>query len=172
MKTESLIYEKLQNSRKRDYIMAKLDEIDMKILSALNRDASISIPKLSNDLGINLSVAYSRIKRLIRRGIIEHYTITVNEDKLGMTASAIAGINLDPKNREQILDEIMKMESVRLLREVTGRFDLIVNLRGASLDELHKAVYDIIGKIPGVQHAEVFMEVARRTPVVNYRLQD
>ncbi|TLY00851.1 MAG: AsnC family protein, partial [Thaumarchaeota archaeon] len=27
--------------------MAKLDEIDMKILSALNRDASISIPKLS-----------------------------------------------------------------------------------------------------------------------------
>ena len=120
--------------------MAKLDEIDMKILSALNRDASISIPKLSNDLGINLSVAYSRIKRLIRRGIIEHYTITVNEDKLGMTASAIAGINLDPKNREQILDEIMKMDSVRLLREVTGRFDLIVNFRGASLDELHKSV--------------------------------
>src|SRR5438034_4447152 len=104
--------------------MAKLDEIDMKILSALNRDASVSIPKLSNDLGINLWVAYSRIKRLIRRGIIERYTITVNEEKLGMTASAITGINLDPKNREQILDEIMKMDSVRLLREVTGRFDL------------------------------------------------
>ncbi len=152
--------------------MAKLDEIDMKILSALHKDASISIPKLSKDLSVNLSVAYSRIKRLVRRGIIENYSIVVNEDKLGLTASAIAGINLDPKNREQILDEIMKMDAVRLLREVTGRFDLVVNLRGSSLDELHSAVYDIIGRIPGVQHAEVFMEVARRTPNIKFRLQD
>src|SRR5205807_10181069 len=99
---ESVIYENLQNSAQRGYIMAKLDEADMKILSALNRDASIAIPKLSNDLGINLSVAYSRIKMLIRRGIIELYTITVNEDKLGMTAYAFAGINLDPTNSQQI----------------------------------------------------------------------
>jgi len=152
--------------------MAKLDEIDMKILSALYRDANVSIPKLSKELGINLSVAYSRIKRLMRRGIIDHYTILVNEEKLGLTAAAIAGINLDPKSREQILEEISKIESVRLIREVTGRFDLVVNLRGVSLDELHKAVYDVIGKIPGVQHAEVFMEVARRIPPVNFRLQD
>jgi len=152
--------------------MAKLDEIDMKILSALYKDANSSIPKLSKELGVNLSVAYSRIKRLIRRGVIDHYTILVNEDKLGLTASAIAGINLDPKNREQILEEINKLESVRLIREVTGRFDMIVNLRGGSLDELHKAVYDVIGKIPGVQHAEVFMEVARRYPAVSFRLQD
>ena len=152
--------------------MAKLDEIDMKILSALYKDANLSIPKLSKELGVNLSVAYSRIKRLIRRGIIDHYTILVNEEKLGLTASAIAGINIDPKNREQILEEITKLESVRLMREVTGRFDLIVNLRGGSLDELHKAVYDVIGKIPGVQHAEVFMEVARRFPTVTFRMQD
>ena len=152
--------------------MAKLDDIDMKILSALYSDASISIPELSRRLDINLSVAYSRIKRLQKRGIIERFTIQVNEDSLGMKAGALAGLNIDPKQREAVLQEIEKMDGVRLIREVTGRFDIVANLRGRSLDDLHKAVYDVIGKIPGVIHAEVFMEVSRRNPSVRFRLID
>jgi len=152
--------------------MSKLDELDMKILTALYADASTSVPTLSKQLGVNLSVAYSRIKRLQRRGIIDRFTIIVNEDKLGLGASAIAGLNIDPKLREQALKEIEKIESVRLIREVTGRFDLIINLRGRSLDELHRAVYDVIGKIPGMMHAEIFMEVSRKIPPVNFRLTE
>jgi Lrp/AsnC family transcriptional regulator for asnA, asnC and gidA len=152
--------------------MARLDETDMRILSALYSDASISVPQLSKQLGVNLSVTYSRIKRLQKRGIIEKFTVQVNEDSLGMRAGALAGLNIDPKQRENILAEIEKVEGVRLIREVTGRFDIIVNLKGQSLDELHRAVYDVIGKIPGVIHAEVFMEVSRRIPSVNFRLID
>jgi len=152
--------------------MAKLDETDMKILSALYADASISVPKLSEQLGVNLSVLYSRIKRLQSRGVIEKFTVLVNEEALGMRAGAIAGLNIDPKQRETVLGEIEKVAGVRLIREVTGRFDIIVNLKGQSLDELHRAVYDVIGKVPGVMHAEIFMEVSRRIPAINFRLVD
>jgi len=152
--------------------MAKLDDVDMKILSALHTDASVSVPELSRRLGINLSVAYSRIKRLQKRGIIEKFTIQVNEESLGMRAGALAGLNIDPKQRESVLKEIEKVDGVRLIREVTGRFDIIVNLKGQSLDELHRAVYDVIGKISGVMHAEVFMEVSRRNPQIHFRLID
>ncbi len=152
--------------------MARLDDTDMKILSALYADASVSVPKLSEQLGVNLSVLYSRIKRLQSRGVIEKFTVMVNEESLGMRAAAIAGLNIDPKQRENVLGEVEKVEGVRLIREVTGRFDIIVNLKGQSLDELHRAVYDVIGKIPGVMHAEIFMEVSRRMPPVNFRLVD
>ena len=152
--------------------MARLDETDMKILSALYSDASISVPKLSEQLGVNLSVLYSRIKRLQSRGVIEKFTVLVNEESLGMRAGAKAGLNIDPKQRETVLSEIEKVAGVRLIREVTGRFDIIVNLKGQSLDELHRAVYDVIGKIPGVMHAEIFMEVSRRIPAINFRLVD
>jgi len=152
--------------------LSKLDEIDMKILSALYSDASISVPKLSKQLGINLSVTYSRIKRLQRRGIIEKFTILVNEDKLGLNASAMAGINIDPKQRETVVAELEKLESIRLMREITGRFDLWINLRGQTLDELHKTVYDVIGRMPGVSSVEIFMEVSRKVPAVKFRLAD
>jgi len=150
--------------------MARLDELDMKILSALYSDASVSVPRLSEEMGINLSVMYSRIKRMQRRGIIEKFTVQVNEDALGMHAGALAGLNIDPKQRESVLNDIEKIEGVRLIREVTGRFDMIVNLKGQSLDELHRAVYDVIGRVPGVMHAEIFMEVSRRITPVNFRL--
>lgn len=152
--------------------MARLDHIDMQILSALYQDASVSVPKLSKQLGVNLSVTYSRIKRLQKRGVIEKFTVQVNEESLGMKAGALAGLNIDPKQRESVLKEIEKVEGVRLIREVTGRFDIMANLKGQSLDELHRAVYDVIGKIPGVMHAEIFMEVSRRNPPVNFKLAD
>ncbi len=152
--------------------MARLDEVDMQILSALYVDASISVPKLSKQLDVNLSVTYSRIKRLQKRGIIEKFTVQVNEETLGMRAGALAGLNIDPKQREMVLNEIEKVDGVRLIREVTGRFDIITNLKGESLDELHRAVYDVIGKIPGVMHAEIFMEVSRRSPPVNFKIID
>ena len=152
--------------------MARLDDLDMKILSALYADASVSVPKLSKQLGVNLSVLYSRIKRLQKRGVIEKFTVLVNEETLGMRAGALAGLNIDPKQRETVLEEVQRIEGVRLIREVTGRFDVLVNLKGQSLDELHRAVYDIIGKIPGVMHTEIFMEVSRKTPPVNFRLAE
>lgn len=150
--------------------MAKLDDVDMKILSSLYSDASVSVPILSKQLGVNLSVMYSRIKRLQKRGIIERFTVQVNEDSLGMRAGALAGLNIDPKQRENALKEIERIDGVRLIREVTGRFDIILDLKGQSLDELHRAVYDVLGKIPGVMHAEIFMEVSRRSPPVNFKL--
>ena len=152
--------------------MARLDETDMRILSALYADASISVPQLSKELGVNLSVTYSRIKRLQKRGIIERFTVQVNEDQLGMKARALAGLNIDPKQRETVLGEIEKVDGVRTIREVTGRFDLIVNMRGRSLDELHRTVYEVIGKIPGVMHVELFMEVSRRISRVNFKIVD
>jgi Lrp/AsnC family transcriptional regulator for asnA, asnC and gidA len=150
--------------------VGRLDEIDMKILGALHRDASISIPKLSTDLGLNLSVTYSRIKRLIRRGIIQRYTLEINESKLGLPAGVVVGLNLDPKQREQAIGELMRLQQARDLTEVTGRFDAFLSLRGRNIEELHRIIADVIGRIPGVTHSETFVEVAGRKPEVSFNL--
>lgn len=150
--------------------MGKLDEVDMKIISALYKDASVSIPKLSKDLNLNLSVTYSRIKRLMRRGVIEQFTLMVNEGKLGFPASAIVGVNLDPKLRELAMEELAKLEAVREMKEVTGRFDVFVTLRAKTIEEIHKLVAEVIGKIQGVNQAEMFVEVATRRPAIRFKI--
>lgn len=150
--------------------MGKLDDVDMKILGSLYKDSAVSIPKLSKDLGLNLSVTYSRIKRLSKRQIIKQFTIIVDEEKLGLPASAVVGVNLDPKLRDQAISEITKADQVRLVQEVTGRFDAFVTLRGRNVEEIHKLVAEKLGKIPGVNQTETFVRVDKVRPDVSFKV--
>ena len=141
--------------------MQRFDELDMKILSELKRDASISVPQLSKKLNVNASVLYSRIKRLTRRSLIEKFTVIVNERLLGINVNATVGLNRDPKLKETIHSELLKIKEVRAISEVTGRFDMVVSVSARTLEELHSIVIERIGKIGGVQNTETFVEMQR-----------
>ena len=92
--------------------MAKIDDIDRKILSQLMADGAISIPKLSQNINANSSVVYSRIKRLLKRKLIERYTIQVNEKELGYGVKSVTGINMNSKLRDNVIDELFKIDGV------------------------------------------------------------
>jgi Lrp/AsnC family transcriptional regulator for asnA, asnC and gidA len=139
--------------------MVKIDEIDIKILTALTDDASISVPKLSKKIDVNASVLYSRIKRLVRRNLIKKFTIEVNEDILGCHVSALVGLDTDKKKRKNVLDNISNLKEIRESQEVTGRFDIMVTIKARSLDDLHEIVTGKIGKIDGVVRTETFIEL-------------
>ena len=85
----------------------------MKILTELTRDASISVPRLSKKLNVNASVLYSRIKRLSKRDLIQKFTVIINEGMLGISVRAIVGINRDPKQKERIHAELLKIPEIR-----------------------------------------------------------
>ena len=133
----------------------------MRILSELTRDASISVPHLSKKLSVNASVLYSRIKRLSKRDLIKKFTVIVNEGILGINVKATVGINRDPKLKEPIHSELLKVTEIRSLSEVTGRFDMIVSVSARTLEELHNVVIERIGKIEGIQNSETFVEMQR-----------
>ena len=135
--------------------------MDLKILSELTNDASISVPKLSEKINTNSSVVYSRIKRLVRQKLIQRYTIEVNDKELGYTVKSVTGINMDSKKRDLIIDELFKIDGVREISEVTGRFDIMVTMYAKSLNEMHKVVSEKIGKIDGIIGSESFIEMKR-----------
>lgn len=151
--------------------MAKIDDIDLKILAELQKDASISVPKLSKKINVNSSVVYSRIKRLSKRQLIKRFTIEVNDSALGYTVSALIGMNIDSKVREQILEEMLRMDSIRDIYEVTGRFDLLIKVKAKSLEELHDTVSAKMGRLNGVLHSETFIEMGRRDKNSEYSPQ-
>ncbi|MEM0075143.1 MAG: Lrp/AsnC family transcriptional regulator [Conexivisphaerales archaeon] len=147
-------------------LMNKFDELDMKILKELVNEANLSVPKLSKKIQVNPSVAYSRIKRLMRKGLIKRFTVEVNEELLGYKVQAFIGVNTDAKMRDSVLKELMNLDEARYIAEVTGRFDFLVSVKTKSLDELHNAVSTKIGNIQGVEHTETFiaMRTGARTP--------
>ena len=148
--------------------MAKVDNLDLKILSELSNDAAISIPKLSNKINVNTSVVYSRIKRLLKRKMIERYTIEINDKELGYTVKSFTGINIDSKQRDNVINGLFEINGVREISEVTGRFDILVTMHAKNLAEMHRLISEGIGKIQGIIGSESFVEMKRRKKLTPY----
>ena len=148
--------------------MAKIDNLDLKILSELSNDASVSVPKLSEKINVNSSVVYSRIKRLLKQKLIQRYTIEVKDKELGYSVKSVTGINMDSKKRDTIIDELFNINGGREISEVTGRFDIMVTMYAKTLSDMHKVVSEKIGKIEGILGSESFIEMKRRTKSMPY----
>jgi len=139
----------------------RFDDLDMKLLYELTLDGSISVPTLSKKLGINASVLYSRIKRLMKKKLIKKFTVEIDESLLGIGVKATVGINRDPKLKEVIHKKFMETSEVVSISEVTGRFDIMIKIHAKNLEALHSVVIEKIGKIDGIQNTETFVELQK-----------
>jgi Lrp/AsnC family transcriptional regulator for asnA, asnC and gidA len=141
--------------------LLRFDELDLKLIFELTKDANISVPTLSKKLGINSSVLYSRIKRLSRKKLIKKFTIEIDHSLLGISVKASVGINRDPKLKTQIHQHLLEIPEVVSISEVTGRFDIIVSIYARDLEALHTVVIEEIGKVDGIQNTETFVELQK-----------
>ena len=133
----------------------------MKLLYELTKDGSISVPILSKKLGINASVLYSRIKRLLKKKLIKKFTIIIDDSLLGIGVKASVGINRDPKLKDSIHKNFMEIPEVVSISEVTGRFDILIHVFAKNLEALHTVVIEKVGKIDGIQNTETFVELQK-----------
>ncbi len=141
--------------------LQRFDEIDMKLLFELSKDGNISVPMLSKKLGVNASVLYSRIKRLVRKKLIKKFTIEIDDSLLGIGVKASVGINRDPKFKIQTHKKLLDVIEVVSIIEVTGRFDIMIRVYAKDLEDLHTVVIEKIGKIEGIQNTETFVELQK-----------
>ena len=141
--------------------MHGFDELDMKLLFELTKDESVSVPMLSEKLGINSSVLYSRIKRLVRKKLIKKFTIDIDNSLLGIGVKATVGINRDPKFKTEIHKKLLGISEIASISEVTGRFDIMIQVYAQDLEDLHAVVIEKIGKIEGIQNTETFVELQK-----------
>ena len=81
-----------------------LDATDLKLLSALQADASISNIALANKLQISAPTCLRRTKRLVQEGWIEKQVAILSSDKLGQLmghkATALIEVSLDKQGEE------------------------------------------------------------------------
>jgi len=61
----------------------QLDEIDFQIIRILQKNAKAGTKEIASQIGLTLTPAYERIKRLEARGVITGYEAKINPSALG-----------------------------------------------------------------------------------------
>jgi len=126
---------------------------------------------LSEKLGINSSVLYSRIKRLVKKKLIKKFTIDIDNSLLGIGVKAAVGINRDPKFKTEIHKKLLEISEIASISEVTGRFDIMIQVYAQDLEDLHTVVIEKIGKIEGIQNTETFVELQKTDKEPSYLIK-
>lgn len=130
-----------------------LDQIDRKIIRALQDNARLSSQELSERVGISTSPCWRRVKALEEAGVITRYVTLVDPEALGLSISIFTNVSLD-KQIETALETFQK--AVRKRPEVmecylmTGDFDYLLRVVVGSLHDYERFLLDHLTKIPGV----------------------
>ena len=75
-----------------------LDPTDLKILLALIRDPRIQVGELGDSLGVARNTAQTRVKRLIRSGVLSHSGREVDLEAVGY--DVVAFVTIEVSHRE------------------------------------------------------------------------
>lgn len=82
---------------------SEIDQIDRKILAALQKDAHVTIERLSETVGLSPSPCARRVRRLREVGVIKSTVVVLDQVKIGLPMSIFASVKLE-RQREEHLD--------------------------------------------------------------------
>jgi Lrp/AsnC family transcriptional regulator for asnA, asnC and gidA len=134
-----------------------LDEVNLRILDILGRDASRPFVDIAKELEISDATVHIRVKRLQAAGILRKFTITTDNVLLGYDHLAFVGINLSKGSRDEVLVALSQLEEILELHEMYGQFDLLVKIRSRNLEEMRDIIANKISNIPQITEAQSMM---------------
>jgi len=136
-----------------------LDKKDTLILKELQKKSDQPISKLSSKLNIPRTTILARKKKMEEMGIIKSYTVQPDYVKLGYPVTVFLLVsfesgqhNSDKKEVTQpmLAERIASLEHVYEVHIITGEYDILVKIRGKSLEEIGHLVVDKIRLLKGV----------------------
>jgi len=120
-----------------------LDDIDKNIIRILQEDARTSYREIQDSLGISIGTIHNRISKLRDYGIIEGYTLKLNNVKLGYKLTFLIRINCDGKHTEEILNDIKKIPEVCSIFHTTGEQSAALICRFKNSEDVHNFIREL-----------------------------
>lgn len=114
----------------------ELDDLDRRIVSALNQDARKSYRDLSRDVDASISTVSIRVRRLEAEGVIKGYAPIIDESKLGYDVLAVVGVKIHKGKLLEVQRRIAKDDRVSHVYDITGEWDSVVIVHLRSTREL------------------------------------
>lgn len=121
----------------------KIDDIDIKILSELQKDSRLSIRELSKKVNLSPPSVTERVRRLEEEGIIEGYTIKINKKKIGFPIECIIRVTMKNGEYEKFKSFIANHNRSDFCYRVAGDACFIVKMSVSTLHEIEEFINEV-----------------------------
>jgi Lrp/AsnC family leucine-responsive transcriptional regulator len=121
-----------------------VEEIDRAIVTALTLDGRLSYTDLAERVGLSVSAAHQRVRRLEQRGVLKGYSARVDFTAIDLPLTAFVAIRpLDPSQADDAPDRVANLPEIEACYSVAGEdhYLLLVRVRGPQ--DLERLLQDI-----------------------------
>ncbi|HEX6197461.1 MAG TPA: Lrp/AsnC family transcriptional regulator [Jiangellaceae bacterium] len=122
-----------------------LDETDLRILDALQRDGRASFADLAREVAMSASAVTERVRRLESLGVISGYGAMVDAERLGLTVTAFVRLKYPTGNYKPLHDLLAVTPEVVECHHVTGDDCFILKVLARSMRHLEQTTGRIAG---------------------------
>lgn len=134
----------------------EIDDIDKKILSILQTDATLSIQDISDQVGLTTNPCWRRIKRLENNGIITGRVALVDPAALGLGMTAFVRIHTDKHTKnwlETFKSSVRRIPEIVECHRMTGDVDYLLKVMVRDLahyDQVYQRLLDYVPDLKDV----------------------
>ena len=110
-----------------------MDHVDKKILTIIQKDATIPLSELSKKVGISKTPSWNRIRKMEEEGIIKSRVTVLDNKKINLSIVVFLSVSVSSHSEEWLID----------FQKILSQYDQIIEayrLTGSSTDYLLKIV--------------------------------
>ena len=106
--------------------MQKLDKTDLRILTALLEDSRTSYADLARDTNLTIPSIKTRIDKYIDTGLIEKFTIIIDENMIMKGTSMTFLLKIKPNDLDRVAKEIYDSPFIANMTITSGHYNLLI----------------------------------------------
>jgi len=136
-----------------------VDDIDRKILRALQEDGRITNAALAEKCGLSTAACFERVRRLRESGVIIGYTALLDPEKLDRALLVFIEVLLDRTTDDAFAafaDHVRKLPDVIECHMVAGGFDYLLKVRVADMAAYRAFLGDTLVALPGIRETRTY----------------
>ena len=146
--------------RAKQVVHRELDRIDVKIVTALQANARMSMTELAEQVGLSVSPCTERVRRLERDKFILGYHARLNPHAFGQALLVFVEIKLSAKSGEifeAFKREVRKLPNVLECHLVSGEFDYLIKARIPEMNAYRRLLGDMLLGLPGARESRSYI---------------
>lgn len=121
-----------------------IDELERKIVRAMNQNARRSFRDIAKELGTSATAVIGKVKRLEAAGAIKGYIPVVSPGYFGIDLIAIIALRISKGKLLQTQKRISRDSRVAAVYDITGEWDSLVIGHFKSRDDLNDFIKGVL----------------------------
>ena len=121
-----------------------LDDIALKLLQELQKDARASYAELGRLVGLSASATAERLRRLEEAGIIRGYRADIDPASIGLGITALIRMTADGPQYNHLMSFLGSCEQIRECYHVTGGDALMMKVLAESIEQLEALIMKLL----------------------------